>query len=242
MASGKWVIFFDADDILHPQCFQRRVSFMNSHPDADFSVHTLQTFTHVPGDGGVNWYPMSKYPLRDFLRHDLPWQTMQPFWTKSFLESGVTFDENFKRLQDVEFHTRVLLQEDVKFYLNSNEADCYYRTDLSRVNYQSFVFMERWVLAALQYCSKFHDVLDEDKGKDLLGTIYQTYLSLILSYKSSHIKRPEFDCLESKILTHKLLLDYGKPKQILLQLTKMYNLYFFRLPGLNRVLKKLFIA
>jgi hypothetical protein len=49
-ALGKYVIFFDSDDLADPTCLEGRVKIMESHPDLDFAVFDMELFRERPGD------------------------------------------------------------------------------------------------------------------------------------------------------------------------------------------------
>ena len=238
-AKGRYLIFFDADDVLGKTCLMQRIQYMESHPSLDFSVHTMQVFKNVPGDSAHNWIPQTSDPLKAFLVHDLPWQTMQPIWKKEVLLKVDGFDESFQRLQDVELHTRVLLDPEFRYGLFAGAPDCYYRIDEVRKNFEPFNFLHRWLSAVVQYCDKFYGVLPAGKKVYLLGTVYQTYISLLLAFKDKKINGAELQSLESMLLSHKLIAGAGIGKKTLFKISKKYNLLPFRIPGFNRLLKKL---
>ena len=119
------------------------------------------------GDSISIWKPNSKKPLNDFLFHKLPWQTMQPIWKTDFLRSLGGFNEDFKRMQDVELHTRALLAENVLYKQVIDKPDCYYRIDEDRKDLNTFQFMSRWIDAALMYVQRFQFLPKEkDKGEE----------------------------------------------------------------------------
>lgn len=240
-ARGSYLVFFDADDVLGKNCLMQRLNYMRSDPTLDFSVHTMQVFRSRPGDSDFNWVPAAADPLKAFLTHDLPWQTMQPIWKKEVLLKVNGFDEDFKRLQDVELHTRVLLHPEFRYGLFAGAPDCYYRIDEERKNFEPFNFLHRWLSAAIHYCDKFYALLPAHQRHYLLGTVYQTYVSVLLAYKDKKISRPELRELESLLLEHRLVKESSRFKKALMSLSGAYNVLPFRVPGLNRMLKKLLL-
>ena len=240
-AVGKYLIFFDADDILAKECLMRRVTYMNEHASLDFSVFTMQVFSKEPGDGTHNWLPYSADPLKSFLSHDLPWQTMQPIWKKEILVKSDGFDETFERLQDVELHTRLLLKKDLRFDMENGEPDCFYRTDDSRKNYEEALFLSRWINASIQFCEKFATLVKPHQKKYLYGTVFQTYLSLLLARRAQKISEVDMKSFEEKLLSQELMKQAPARLSFILKLSKAYNLYFIRVPGLNRFLKRLLV-
>ena len=235
IAKGKFIIFLDADDVLEKTCLEQRLKHIEN-TNLDFAVFTMQVFLKKIGDSTSMWKPNSNKPLNDFLKHQLPWQTMQPIWRKEFLINLGGFNENFSRMQDVELHTRALLVKDVLFKQVGNSPDCYYRIDENRIELNAFEFMNRWIDSALMYAMRFES-LDLKHRKYLIGTIYEVFLQTIYRLKMSSITSKEFDELENKLLHTQFHLS--KWKLVLFSASKFYNLKLPRIPGVNKVIKQL---
>lgn len=241
-ARGEYIIFLDADDILIPECLSRRTGKMLRDESLDFCVFTMGVFNSKVGDVEDKlWRPLSSDPLKDFLSHRLPWSILQPIWKKDFLREIKGFDETFKRLQDVELHTRALLHPGVNYKMYDTQPDCYYRIDEARKNYNQYSFLLRWVEAALQYCEKFYKLVSPAMGKYLLGTIYQTYIQVVISYKKKQIREKDFLTLENKLLQNPFFMRVPSLKKVLVRISKSHNLSFYRIPGFNRLIMKLFL-
>ena len=235
IAKGKFIIFLDADDILEKTCLEQRLKHIENS-NLDFAVFTMQVFFKKIGDSNSIWKPNSKKPLNDFLKHNLPWQTMQPIWKKEFLVNLRGFNENFTRMQDVELHTRALLVKDVLFKQIVNSPDCYYRIDEHRIELNAYQFMNRWVDSAFIYAKCF-DFLDIKQKKYLIGTIYEVFLQTIYRLKTASLTSNEFDDLENKLLHTEFHLS--KWNLFLFSISKFYNLKLPRIPGINKVIKNL---
>jgi len=239
-AKGKYVIFLDADDILMPFCIENRVLEIEKH-QVDFCVFTMGVFNKVIGDSSYLWKPNSIAPLTDFLQHKLPWSILQPIWKKDFLIELGGFDENFKRLQDVELHTRALLVENVNFKQFVNSPDCYYRIDDARKNFNSFDFLTRRVDSSNLYVSKFSSyILDKKIKHYLVGTIYMTYLQILLQFKNKTINH-----LQCKNLENRLLNNNSHPlsgfERCMFFTGRVIYLLPFRIPGINWLILKIIL-
>src|SRR5690606_32902879 len=114
------------------------------------------------------WIPDSSKPLEDFFRHKLPWQTMQPIWDRAFLTSLGGFDEAFSRHQDVELHTRALLQPGVNYRLFPGTPDCYYRIAEERKAVDPGNLLMRFSRSAVMYHDKFRPDAKRVGKADLL--------------------------------------------------------------------------
>ncbi|MBC7494591.1 MAG: glycosyltransferase [Flavobacterium sp.] len=238
-AKGKYIIFLDADDLLIKTCLEKRISIIEKE-DLDFCVFTMGVFKNTLGDMDYKWIPNSKQPLHDFLSHKLPWAIIQPIWKKELLVKLNGFDESFKRLQDVELHTRVLFLDNINYKLIIDAPDCYYRIDEARKNFNTYDFLDRWVHSSILYFNKFYKVsINKDMLHLLNGTILNTYLQIIYNYKKGQLTRKEFDDLEKKIVNNKIEVPLNKYTLFLLRLAKLYNLHSFRITGINWLINKL---
>jgi glycosyltransferase involved in cell wall biosynthesis len=237
-ANGSYIVFLDADDLLTTQCLEGRMNVMNENDTLDFCVFTMGVFNKKIGDSDSEWKPTSKNPLNDFLSHQLPWAILQPIWKRDFLRSLDGFNEDFKRMQDVELHTRALLAENVLYKQVIDKPDCYYRIDEDRKDLNSFNFMDRWIDASVMYVQRFQFLPKENK-KYLIGTIYETYIQLLFQFKTHKITSEEFALLEKKTLNP--FIKINKTQYVLLSISKFYNLKLIRIPGINKTLKQLLI-
>ncbi len=233
-ALGKYIIFLDADDLLSANCIENS-SF-------DFCVFTMQIFKNKIGDLNDLWKPNSKQPLNDFLSHTLPWQTMQPIWKKEFLYKLNGFDEDFKRMQDVEIHTRALFEEHVKFKQITQAPDCFYRIDEDRKNFGHYNFLNRWVESAILYFFKFYDKTNSQNKKNyLMGTLFKTQQQISYYYKTKHISKAEYLSLKNKLFNIEILKHINLKNKICFAVSDFYNQLPFRIPGVNFIINKILI-
>lgn len=240
-AKGKYVIFLDADDMLSSNCLSTRVNHIEN-TNFDLCVFTMQIFKTSIGDLNGLWKPQSKKPLKDFLAHMLPWQTMQPIWDLNFLITIGGFDEKFQRLQDVELHTRALFQTGVKYKQVIGKPDCFYRIDEKRKNFNTTVFLERWIDAAIDYYIKFSPQAKQLKiDHYLMGTIYRTYLSMMYYYKTKEITKKEFTYLKSRLFNQHILAHFTLRIDLCFKLSSFFNLLPIRIPGVNFIINKILI-
>jgi glycosyltransferase involved in cell wall biosynthesis len=131
ISKGEYIIFLDSDDILGPECLERRVLEMESNSILDFAVFNIKTFRFEPEDSTEMF---SKHTadaqgyLLMFLKLDIPWQVMAPIWKKKALLQLGGFNEEMQYAEDPELHARALLDDSLKFYIFKNSIpDSYYR-------------------------------------------------------------------------------------------------------------------
>jgi glycosyltransferase involved in cell wall biosynthesis len=239
---GDYIIFLDADDVLARHCISERLGSALKNPDAHMIVSAMGVFYKTIGDSNKKWQPYLKNALNGFLNHQLPWSILQPLWKKSFLIHLKGFDESFERLQDVELNTRALLQPGVKIVIASLQPDCYYRIDEKRMNYDYVIFLHRWINAAIKYYQKFHAPAKLlNRQKQLMGTIFETFISLNYKRKKNNITHLQFLELKNILIDKNKLAGLNFFKIKILSATQFYNLNFIRIPGINKILKKMLI-
>jgi glycosyltransferase involved in cell wall biosynthesis len=103
------IVFLDSDDLLRPQCLERRVEIMQRNSSLDFTVFRGSLFVESVGDMNRLWHPLTPADdLLRFLAHECPWQTSGPIWRRNFLNQIGSFDETLPCLQDLEMHARAL--------------------------------------------------------------------------------------------------------------------------------------
>jgi glycosyltransferase involved in cell wall biosynthesis len=238
-ARGRYVIFLDADDLLAPHCLAERLAIMNGS-GLDMAVFTMEVFRNAIGDHGQRWVPESPTPLHDFLRHALPWQTMQPIWDRVFLRSLGGFDEDFSRHQDVELHTRALLHPTIVWRAFPGEPDCHYRIAEERKVGDAFGSLQRYCDSALRFHRKFHkDARGLGRPHLIRGIIQRTYLHVLLHARDKRINSHQLRELENLLLPTEVTEHMSAGARYMLSITRWYNLRGYRVPGVNRILFEL---
>lgn len=240
LAVGKYIVFMDADDLLASDCLLKRTAVMENDPTLDAAVFPMEVFRSTKGDTGKLWVPAKENALQRFLAHDLPWQTMQPIWRKDFIEKTGGFDEQFPRLQDVEFHTRALLQHNLEFKAFPGSPDCFFRTAEERKNFDATSFLHKWVTGAVLYLKKFYlPAKEKNLDKYLNGTLYHTYMQLLWAFKQQKISKESFRELKQLLFEANVAAGLPLSKKAIFQAAGFYNLLPVRIPGINLALRKL---
>ena len=108
---NKYVLFLDSDDVLALNCLEKRIKFISKKEKLDFAVFPMGTFYNKIGDSKLIWNKFHGNHKIRFLKHDLPWHTMMVLWNRNSLDKINGFDDRYLRLQDVELHTRALINE-----------------------------------------------------------------------------------------------------------------------------------
>ena len=185
-AIGNLIMFLDSDDLLMPNCLSTRIKSFLLYPDHDFIVFPTGTFFKKIGDSSSIWLPKSKNFLISFLKHNLKWTIMSTIWKKSSLKMLNGFDEEYSRLQDVELHTRALLNPDFRYkVLSNNPIDNYYRIDVSRTSISIVKQLENFQSGIFMFISKTFPMLEKEKQRKALKV---SLLSLMNSINYATVK------------------------------------------------------
>lgn len=202
-ATGTYAMFLDSDDLLVKDCIQQRLDFFEENKSADLCVFAMGVFRQTIGDQATTsfWMPYSSDYLKRFLSHDLPWAICQPLWKREFLLSLGGFNEAFVRLQDVELHTRALINK-AKVVINSGAPDCYYRISEDRYTGDVKQFVKRHVEGTLQYFDHFKNEVSPMNYKFLHITLLEA-VSFLFHYRlQGKIKRKYYSEMTGDLIQH----------------------------------------
>jgi glycosyltransferase involved in cell wall biosynthesis len=250
-SDGKYIIFLDADDMLSFNCLRDRVFEFEKYSSMDFLIFSTATFYKKIGDSPSMWRARRDNHLKYFLSHDIPWTTTSPIWKRSFLIKLKGFDEKFPRLQDIELHTRALLEINVKYKIfSSNNPDSYYRIDESRIVDDYYTFIDKFIDGVKLYIENSIFYVKDRNPKNseklisyLKGTIMSAIVTILYAYKKQKISKKQ-----KEILLKKLFLDMNNyfflnkiDEKLIFIYIKGYELGMYHMKGYNFFFKKLFI-
>lgn len=246
-ARGEYIMFFDSDDLMSPDCLKVRIVSIKQFPDIHFGIFPVGTFHHHIGDNKNVWNTKNGNHLIKFLRHDLPWNIMSPLWKTEFIKKHLKgFDESFPRLQDVEFHTRALMVPNVKYQIfNKTSPECYYRIDPNRSRKNYFQMLETMWPGVKIYIQKFIPLLDNKKYlNQLRGTLFAFLTQLNYFRATKKITHEQYQFFLS------IIKDFINKKKCLfsdtdLEIIKHYNYWYqkggWKIKGYNFLTKTLLI-
>lgn len=243
-AKGNYIVFLDADDLLHKNCLKNRIENIGKHKNFNFYVFPIATFYKKIGDSSSVWVPKGKNFLERFLKHDLVWHTMSVVWDINFLKTLNGFDTDYERLQDVELHTRALLSSKLNIItFPKNTLDAYYRIDEKRTEGDTKYKLKRQLNGTLIYLEKVGNLLIKNKHKKLIRkTLFSfittlNYNCFVLSFnKNLHAS------LISEVTSFFNKSDLFNRRDIcyLKFYVKYYRRGFWKLKGFNYLMKLFF--
>lgn len=250
-AKGVYIIFVDSDDLLVANCLQNRIEtfHVSTMEKYDFLVFPMGCFKQSIGDISQKWLAKAyDNHLLNFLSHRIPWQTMQPIWKREFLQSlkinGFLgpFDEEYARLQDVEMHTRALLDGGKYKIIEGAVPDCYYRIDLQRTDASRENQLSRQIQGFCQYLTKIGKLVSTRAYRAALRLSYFEALVTLCYWSnkrevSEEFEKAKLDELSAAAMSSNLLSAYHR------LIIRLYvSLLRGRIKGINWVMRKLLTA
>ena len=191
LSKGNFIIFLDADDLISSNCLSNRIKQISKNILLDFVVFPMGTFNKIVGDNNTIWNKFKGNHLKRFLSHDLPWAICSVIWKKETLNHLRGFNEDFLRLQDVELHSRALINS-FSYTTHSNfQPDCFYRIDNSRIqNYLLHCLND--IKGKINFINYFNDTKNNNLyRKSLRGTYFECYCYTYNLYKIDKISRSD---------------------------------------------------
>ncbi|GAO30421.1 glycosyltransferase family 2 protein [Geofilum rubicundum] len=244
-ARGAYLFFFDSDDLMTKDCIGERINLIQANPTLDFAVFPVGTFYKAIGDSTMVWRTKKGDHLKQFLRHDLPWHTMSPLWRTSFVKNTLHgFDESFPRLQDVEFHTRAMLQKGLAYKIvNNTSPKCFYRIDHERTKQSQAQGLQTMYQGVKQYISSFDkQIRNPTLKRNLRGTLFSYLTQVNYSLSNKSIQKKECDQIIASIteFTESCPIFTKSSRKLLNWYNNMYALGFYNIKGFNYLYKKIF--
>jgi len=130
LSKGKFLIFFDSDDVMKDSCFYNRVSAIEgaNYDMVVFSMGRFEDISKLKIDNKrIVINKNVEDTILDFLKGKLPWNICRPIFKSEIIKSNkISFNEKLLRFQDVEFNIQVLVKIKPS-YISIDETDCYYR-------------------------------------------------------------------------------------------------------------------
>lgn len=148
---AEFVVFFDADDVIAPYCFEQRVKYIQSHPQLDFAVFPAKAFKHRVFDETNLVYGMRfiDNDLQAMLNWNLPMIVCTNIYRRHALVNyDLRWDEKLLSLQDSDFNIQAIIKGMRYEYANASPDYFYRRIDngiskkiRTKLHYDSHIYM-----------------------------------------------------------------------------------------------------
>lgn len=179
LSCGDFVVFFDSDDYVSPECLARRVEAIKKNPDLDFIVFPSASMDSE-GLHEEDWcnnfgYEVSRDDIEAFVSRRLPFVVWNNIYRRSSLEKySISWDEKLQSFQDSDFNLSTLLVG-MKYIYAKEKPNFYYRIPSKKRSSDSIVMemfakdrhqishvylTEKWIsLLARHYNGKYNCAL-----------------------------------------------------------------------------------
>lgn len=144
LSTGKYIIFFDADDFISDTCIEQRVCFMNKNKGIDFGIFPAITFSKDANiKQKIYGIKLNDDQLKSFLVADYQFTVWTNIYRKNSLKN-IKWDENVTVLQDLDFNISAINLNLQYSFCEYAEIDYYYRIENNKNNISSnFVSPEK---------------------------------------------------------------------------------------------------
>lgn len=164
-SSGKYIIHFDADDLISDTCFEKRVKFMEENPDCDYATFIAKAFyvggsfpPTIKSKGKTFGIKRSGDLLTDFLTTNYSFSVWNNIYRRCAIENYL-WDENVCIYTDFSFIIPCILNGMVHKFADSNQIDYYYRTAYTKNNMCASYYSDAKSKSTLYLFSKTLDSL-----------------------------------------------------------------------------------
>ena len=213
LSKGRYIQFFDSDDLMMETCIQNRVATLQSG-NYDFVIYCMAL---IYGEKKVldnDLYFVSNWEeaLKSFLEpKKLPWNLQRTLFKASLIKDTILFNEDLTRFQDIEFNIKVLVHCRPKFKM-VEKFDSYYRFVSSKnqraSHFNSDVFQS--IPEFLKSITGLIDSTEFNKYKKAFQERIYIYISLYT------IKQISFSQLKNVLIASKRYLGVTFFQQLIL--------------------------
>ena len=164
---AKYVVFFDADDLIAPYCLQQRVDYLEKHKELDFAIFPAKAFKDDIFDETNLVYGIRF--IDDDLQAMLNWNLPMVVWNniyrrQSLADFGLLWDERLLSLQDSDFNIQAIVKG-LHYEYVDGKVDYFYRIVddgvakkiRTKQHYDSHVYLLNKTLNSVSNCSKVYD-------------------------------------------------------------------------------------
>lgn len=232
-ATGKYLMFFDSDDLLKENCLGNRVDEFDKNLNYDMLVFSMgifdsQTKPKIYDNRKVINLEL-KDTIYDFIFSDkLPWNVCRPIYKTSFIKNRIAFNEKIHNFQDDEFNLKVLhfLKPT---YLSIDYTDCYYRFDSESINkYNNLRGNQNVVNSLLEYYKTVFIILNEDEKSNYRDKLIQKFYCQIKVYVQPKVNTKSINII---IQLFRREINLSMKECLLLHSIKFLNNYFLNKKG-----------
>jgi len=208
-ATGKYVIFFDSDDLMNISHIQTKVEAIQSG-DYDFIVARTKYFNNSEGVNPMNYRELDKLPINadNFIQKKINWTTLDPL-IKTGIAKSISFTEKNESAEEYNYFVKLVLATENAIAINDVLSKRRYHEGSYHVNLDS----------------------QEKKIKNKFYYFYDTYFEIKNSHISKSSKKYLLNYIAETIYHHRKMLSFN-PLFLYKELIKEFGI----LKGLNKII------
>ena len=107
IAKGKYIARMDADDIACRDRFEKQISYLDHHPKTDVLGGQVDIIDESGTKIGTRKYPLKGLKLKIFFCYRTPVAHPSVMFRRTIIDSGLKYNINLKRAEDIDFWLRV---------------------------------------------------------------------------------------------------------------------------------------
>ncbi len=178
-ANGDYIVFFDSDDHITPNCLKNRVETFEKRPDLDFMVFPSGSYDgKVFSETGsyLFGYPIFRDDLKAFIQHTLPFTVWTNIYrTEALREKLLSWDTNLLSYQDSDFNIQVLIHG-LRYDYAASRPDYGYRTGNNVGSISKKVSSIAHRQSLIYFIDKQYQVIQHAYGRCYDQALYQCAL------------------------------------------------------------------
>lgn len=196
LASGKYVIHFDADDLISQKCLEDRTKYMEDNEDIDFAIFRGKSFTdpdnkNLFSSNDKSWGIKKGDVIADFLRANYPFSVWNLIFRKKSVLSFL-WDEKVKIYTDFSFIIPLLFSNLKYEFADNDSYDYFYRVEPNRNNMCTNFVSEEKCISTLYLFDKTIKILNTSihnrfYKKKFLGLLELHFSRLLLNANDENI-------------------------------------------------------
>lgn len=182
VSKGKYVNWFDDDDVMLPEFMEQKVSVIEANPqlDAIISKRIFYSENLEIIIGKEIKTLLTDNVLEDFISLKIKWYTSDSMWRLDYLTNKQLFNEQLKAGQDRDFHIRMLLEEPKLEVLDAYLTQ--YRKHPDNITSQ-IDNLEKGIGLRISHMQSVERLLEEmDKRGKLSDFLKITYFNSLIKY------------------------------------------------------------
>lgn len=180
---AEYVIWFDADDLISPYCFEQRVSYMERHPNLDFGVFPAKTFKNDIWDKDkVKCYGFPFF--EDSLGALLNWTITMVGWTNIYRRTSLVlcehkWDEKIQSMQDSDFNIQSIIKGLKYNYavIEGAKVDYFHRLEQNKCSVSHGIHTIPHFDSHIYYLRKITESLSKEQKKKYKENLQLYFLS-----------------------------------------------------------------